>query len=80
MACWVLAFKNGRDNVKDKCHTGHSVSAADQHHIASLQELLANNRCWSCQELARHVGIFASTVLHIFHDKLGMREIAAVLT
>lgn len=51
MARSVQAFRNGGDNVKDKRHTVYSVSAADQHRISSLQELLTDDRCSSSRNL-----------------------------
>jgi hypothetical protein len=39
---------------------GHAKNLST-HHTACLQELLAGNRCWSCQELIRHIGTGALT-------------------
>lgn len=47
--------KNGSDNPKDK-------SCISSRSIACLQELLAENRCWSCQELVRLIGTSALTM------------------
>jgi hypothetical protein len=38
-------------------HSGHPISAAEQHHNAHLQELLVDHKNWSCQELTSHTGI-----------------------
>jgi hypothetical protein len=70
----VQAFKTSTANMKDKQHTRCpiQVSPAD-HHTACLQELVADDRCWSCQT-SRHWHL---TLLHILHNNLAIRKTAA---
>jgi hypothetical protein len=76
MVYWVHVLKSDWDDMKDKQHAGYPISVADQQHIARLQELLVDKRHWSCHELTRHAGLSAVAVVHILHDKLGMRKSA----
>ncbi|PNF20127.1 hypothetical protein B7P43_G04749, partial [Cryptotermes secundus] len=49
----------------------------DNHTMQLLASLLDVNRRWATWELAAEVGICHKTVLHILHDILGYRKIAA---
>ena len=49
----------------------------DNHTIELLASLLDVERRWTARELAAEVGVYHKTVLHILHDILGYRKIAA---
>jgi hypothetical protein len=44
------------EGLNDKQHTEHPESAADKYHPVLPQELLADHKHLSCQELTRHTG------------------------
>jgi hypothetical protein len=70
----MQAFKTITANMKERQHTRCpvQVSPAD-YHTACLQELVADERCWSCQT-SRHWHL---TLMYILHNTLVMRKTAA---
>jgi hypothetical protein len=52
-----------------------SISKSTSH--CSFTGTAADDRCCSYQELPRYAGISAPTVLHILHNKIGIRRTAA---
>jgi len=75
VARWVKLFREGRDSIQDSHRSGRPH--VDDHTIELLASLLDVERRWTAQELAAEVGVCHKTVLHILHDILGYRKIAA---
>ena len=72
---WVKAFREGRDAVQDNLHTGrYHVDKNTVHLLASPWN---SDRRWTANEVAAEVGVCHKTVLHILHDILGYRKLAA---
>jgi len=71
----VKLFHEGRDSILDSRYSGRPH--VDNHTFELLASLLDVERRWTAWELAAEVGICHKTVLHILHDILGYRKIAA---
>ncbi|PNF26439.1 hypothetical protein B7P43_G16450 [Cryptotermes secundus] len=72
---WVKLFCEGRDAIQDSHRLGRPH--VDNHTIQLLASLLDADRRWAAWELAAEVAVCHKTVLHILHDILGYRKIAA---
>jgi hypothetical protein len=68
-------FREGRDAIQDSRLSGRPH--VDNHTIQLLASLLHVVHRWAAWELAAEVGVCHKTVLHILHDILGYRKIAA---
>lgn len=73
VARWVTAFRVGRDVVNDNPRPYRTTWRT----VQFLASLLDVDRRWTARELAAEVGVCHKTVLHILHDILGYRKIAA---
>ncbi|PNF29374.1 hypothetical protein B7P43_G07838, partial [Cryptotermes secundus] len=69
VALWVKLFREGRDAIQDNRRSGRP-------HQFLASSLDVDSR-WAVRELAAEVGVCHKTVLHILHNILGYRKIAA---
>jgi hypothetical protein len=74
VAQWVKLFREGSDAIQESRRSG--LPHIDNHTIQLLASLLDVDRRWAARELAAEV-ICHKTMLHILHDILGYRKIAA---
>ncbi|PNF18472.1 hypothetical protein B7P43_G08996 [Cryptotermes secundus] len=75
VARWVKLFREGWDAIQDSHRSG--PPHVDNQTIQLLASLLDVDRRWTAWELAAEVGVCHKTVLHILHDILVYRKIAA---
>ena len=68
-------FREGRNSIQDSRRSGRPH--VDNHTVELLASLLDVECRWTARELAAEVGVCHKTVLHILHDILGYRKIAA---
>ncbi|PNF43745.1 hypothetical protein B7P43_G13766 [Cryptotermes secundus] len=76
VARWVKLFREEKNAIQDNRRSGRPQ--VDNHTIQLLSSLLDVDRRWAAWELAAEVGVCHKTVLHILHDILGYRKIAAL--
>ena len=76
VARWVKAFREGRDAIWDDVRTRqYHVENITTQLLAPLEDV---DRRWTAHELAAEIGVCHKTVLHILHDILGYRKLAAL--
>ena len=75
MAQCVKEFRKGRDAVQDNLRTGRP--RVEKNTVQILASIFDTERRWTARELAVEVGVCHKTVLHILHDILGYRNLAA---
>ena len=75
MVRWIKVFREGRDAIQDNHRTGRSH--VENNTAQLLFSLLDSDRRWTARGLATEDGLCHKTVLHILHDILGYRTLAA---
>ena len=71
----TVAFQEVRDAVQDNLRTGRPH--VENNAVQVLASLLDADRQWTASELAAEVGVCHKIMLHILHDILGYRKLAA---
>ena len=67
------AFRQGREECQHRTCAGRPVAATDDLHVQAVSVLLEEDRCWTCVEISRELGIAASTVHTILRKKKDIR-------
>ena len=63
IARWMEAFRRGREECQYRAHAGRPVAATDVLHVQAVRVLLEEDKCWTCVEISRELGIAALTGL-----------------
>ena len=54
---WCKRFEEGSSDTKDAARCGRPISATDLHHVQQVEELLLDDRRWTCEELGEKLDI-----------------------
>lgn len=76
---WCKRFEEGSSDTKDAARCGRLISATglDQEILQEVEELLQDDRRWTCEELSEKLDISAVSVYRILTQDLVMRKVAA---
>lgn len=77
VADWAKRFREGRTAITDDPRSGRPISSSDEIHVRQVDDLLQEDRRYTCAEIAETLGISQSTVHYILTNKLGKRKISA---
>jgi len=73
---WHKAFKDRRESIEDKQHTGHPSTSRTENNVACVKALLDRDRRLSVRFMAEEVGLPKTDVHRIITEDLHMRKIA----
>ncbi|XP_076039471.1 protein GVQW3-like [Oratosquilla oratoria] len=71
---WAVKFREGEAEVSDAPRSGRPRTATTDDNVALVQELLAEDRRLTVQEISLEVGISEGNVWDILHNKLQKRK------
>lgn len=71
---WAVKFREGEAEVSDAPRSGRPRTATTDDNVALVQELLAEDRRLTVQEISLEVGISEGSVWDILHNKLQKRK------
>ena len=74
---WIDKFKKGEASVELKPSPGRPVEATAPENVAKIKELLKTDRRFTCEEIAKDVGISRGSAHTILTTTLNMRRLAA---
>ena len=74
---WIDVFKKGRTDVDLKHSPGRPVEVTASENVEKIQELLKTDRRFTCEEVARDVGISCISAHTILTTNLNMRRVTA---
>ena len=71
---WIVTFKDGEEEIKDKARSGRPREAVTSEKIARVEDLVSNDPHISTIELANEVGISRERVSYILHNELSLQK------
>ena len=74
---WFKRFEEGSRDTNDAARSGRPISATDLDHVQEVEELLLDDRRWTCEELSEKLDISPASVFRILTKDLGMQKVAA---
>jgi len=74
---WVQRFQSGDGSIEDATSSGRPPSACVEESVNKVRDLMANDRRWTCTEIAENLDLSKSSVHRILTDHLGMRKLSA---
>lgn len=74
---WVSRFKEGESSTADQPRSGRTPTAVVPDMLEAVEEKMATDRRWTCEELSSELGISEMSVHRILTDKMKMRKICA---
>ena len=74
---WVLRLKGGESSTADLPRSGRPSTAVVPEMLEALEEKMATDRRWTCEELSSELGISDTSVHRILADERKMDKICA---
>jgi len=74
---WFKCFKDGRESVKDREHSGRPSTCTTPEMIAKVHEVIQEDRRQTIHDVCDRIGPSYGSCQHIISDELNMRQIAA---
>ena len=77
MRKWVSRFKDGENSTEDLPRSGKPAIVFTAETVRTVEEKMATDRRWTCEELSSELGISEKSVHRILTEELKMRKICA---
>ena len=74
---WFKGFKDGRESVEDRKHSGRMPTCTPPEMIAKVCEVILEDKTQTIQDVCNRVGLSHGSCQRIPVDELNMRRIAA---
>ena len=73
----VCCFNDGQESIENHPWVGRPVSVLTEKNVATAKTLIEEDAPYTMQEIEELSGIHSSSLLKIFHERLGLRKICA---
>jgi len=74
---WFKRFKDGRESVEDRKHSGRPPTCTNPEMIAKVREVILEDRRQTVHDVCNRFGLLDGSCQRILADELNMRRIAA---
>ena len=74
---WVKRFSEGRESVTDEERSGRPETSRPEENIATIRQIVRENRRLTVRSVAEQVNIDKETVRKILTEDLDMRKVCA---